>query len=45
MVLDFSDVAFAAGNNWTNLVLFIDNGTMGDGSSNFTVYLDDIVQF
>ena len=45
MVLDFSEVVFEAGNNWTNLVLFIDNGTMGDGSSNFTVYLDDIVQF
>ena len=45
MILDFSDVVFEAGNNWTNLVLFIDNGTMGDGSSNFTVYLDDIVQF
>ena len=30
---------------WYNLVMFIDNGTMGDGSSNFTIYIDDITQY
>jgi len=25
--------------------MFIDNGTMGDGSSNFTIYIDDITQY
>jgi len=27
---------------WKNLVLIMDNGTQGDGSSNYTIYLDDI---
>ena len=27
---------------WNNLVLIMDNGTQGDGSSNYTIYLDDI---
>ena len=30
---------------WYNLVMFMDNGTMGDGSSNFTIYIDDITQY
>jgi hypothetical protein len=30
--------------DWYNLVLFIDNGTVGDGSANYTIYLDDITQ-
>jgi hypothetical protein len=25
--------------------MFMDNGTMGDGSSNFTIYIDDITQY
>ena len=27
---------------WKNLVFIIDNGTIGDGSADFTVYIDDI---
>jgi len=30
--------------DWYNLVLIMDNGTVGDGSSNYTIYLDDISQ-
>ncbi|MEY3678846.1 MAG: hypothetical protein RI924_987 [Bacteroidota bacterium] len=28
--------------NWQNLVLIMDNGTQGDGTSNYTIYVDDI---
>ena len=28
--------------DWYNMVLIMDNGTEGDGSSNYTIYLDDI---
>ncbi len=28
--------------DWYNLVLIMDNGAAGDGSSNYTIYLDDI---
>ncbi|MDO9580980.1 MAG: hypothetical protein Q7J06_10525, partial [Bacteroidales bacterium] len=28
-----------------NLVLIMDNGTQGDGSSNYTIYIDDIAKF
>ena len=28
--------------DWYNMVLIMDNGTSGDGSSNYTIYLDDI---
>ena len=30
--------------DWYNLVFIIDEGTQGDGTSNFTVYIDDITQ-
>lgn len=30
--------------DWYNLVLIMDNGTVGDGSSDYTIYLDDISQ-
>lgn len=39
MVFDYS--AIPAG-NYSTLVFIFDNGTMGDGSSNFTFYMDDI---
>ena len=42
LVFDFSGLDTSV--EWYNLVMFIDNGTVGDGSSNFTVYLDDITQ-
>ncbi len=28
--------------DWYNMVLIMDNGTQGDGSANYTIYLDDI---
>ena len=28
--------------DWYNMVLIMDNGTTGDGSSNYTIYLDEI---
>ena len=30
--------------DWYNLVFIIDEGTQGDGTSNFTIYVDDITQ-
>ncbi len=30
--------------DYYNLVLIMDNGTMGDGTSNYTIYVDDISQ-
>ena len=29
---------------YNNLVLIMDNGTQGDGSSNYTIYIDDIIK-
>jgi hypothetical protein len=28
--------------DWYNMVLIMDNGTVGDGSANYTIFLDDI---
>ena len=39
LVFDYSTIP--AG-NYTKLVFIFDNGTMGDGSANFTFYMDDI---
>jgi hypothetical protein len=39
LVFDYTNIP--AG-NYTTLVFIFDNGTMGDGSSNFTFYMDDI---
>lgn len=39
MIFDYTNIP--AG-NYTTLVFIFDNGTMGDGSSNFTFYMDDI---
>jgi hypothetical protein len=37
---DFSGIDTAV--DWSNLVLIMDNGTEGDGSANYTIYVDDI---
>jgi PKD repeat protein len=39
LVFDYTNIP--AG-NYSTLVFIFDNGTMGDGSSNFTFYMDDI---
>jgi hypothetical protein len=39
LIFDYSNIP--AG-NYTTLVFIFDNGTMGDGSSNYTFYMDDI---
>ena len=43
LIFDYSGISSSV--EWYNLVMFIDNGTMGDGSANFTIYVDDITQF
>ncbi|WP_405607724.1 PKD domain protein [Polaribacter sp. Asnod1-A03] len=43
LTFDFSGISTSV--DFTNLVLIMDNGTAGDGSSNYTIYLDDISQF
>ncbi|WP_179354180.1 hypothetical protein [Winogradskyella vidalii] len=40
LIFDFSDVDTSI--NWYGLVLIMDNGTQGDGSSDYTIYVDDI---
>ena len=40
LTFDFSGIDEAI--DFTNLVLIMDNGTEGDGSSNYTIYVDDI---
>ncbi|MDD7885950.1 hypothetical protein [Flavivirga sp. 57AJ16] len=40
LTFDFSGIDTAI--DWYNLVLIMDNGTTGDGSSNYTIYIDDI---
>jgi len=40
LVFDYN--AINTGNSYNRIVLIFDNGTMGDGSSNFTFYFDDI---
>lgn len=42
--LTFDFAGIDTGIDWYNLVLIMDNGTVGDGSSNYTIYLDDISQ-
>lgn len=39
MIFDYTNVPVG---NFTTLVFIFDNGTMGDGSANFTFYMDDI---
>ena len=43
--LSFSFAGITTTVDFNNLVLIMDNGTQGDGSSNYTIYLDDITQF
>jgi hypothetical protein len=43
--LSFSFAGITSTVDFNNLVLIMDNGTQGDGSSNYTIYLDDITQF
>ncbi len=43
LTFDFSGIDTSI--DYTNLVLIMDNGTQGDGSSDYTIYLDDISQF
>jgi hypothetical protein len=40
--LSFDYSAINTANSYDRIVLIFDNGTMGDGSSNFTFYVDDI---
>jgi hypothetical protein len=40
LTFDFSGIN--ATNSYQKVVLIFDNGTMGDGSANFTYYFDDI---
>ncbi|MFC4269639.1 hypothetical protein [Polaribacter marinivivus] len=43
--LTFSFSGISTSVDFNNLVLIMDNGTQGDGSSNYTIYIDDITQF
>jgi hypothetical protein len=43
LTFNFSGISTSV--DFTNLVLIMDNGTEGDGSSNYTIYVDDISQF
>lgn len=40
LTFDYSSIN--ASNNYDKIVVIFDNGTMGDGSANFTFYFDDI---
>ncbi len=40
LTFDFSGLDMNV--NWYNLVMIMDNGTQGDGSANYTIYIDDI---
>lgn len=42
LTFDFAGVDMSI--DWYNIVLIMDNGTAGDGSSNYTIYIDDIDQ-
>ena len=41
-LLTFDYSAIVTTNSYQKVVLIFDNGTMGDGSANFTFYFDDI---
>jgi hypothetical protein len=42
LTFDFSGISTSVA--FTNMVLIMDNGTGGDGSANYTIYVDDIKQ-
>ena len=41
---DFSTIDLSGGKTYQKVVIIIDNGTRGDGTANYTFYLDDIKQ-
>ena len=43
LIFDFTGISTTL--DFYNLVLIIDDGTQGDGSLNYTIYVDDITQF
>ena len=43
LIFDYNGISSSV--EWYNLVMFMENGTMGDGSANFTIYIDDITQY
>ncbi len=43
-VLTFDFAGIATDVDFVNLVLIMDNGTVGDGSDDYTLYIDDITQ-
>ena len=43
--LTFSFSGISTSVDFNNLVLIMDNGTQGDGSNDYTIYIDDITQF
>ncbi|WGH76044.1 hypothetical protein P8625_02420 [Tenacibaculum tangerinum] len=43
LTFDFSGISTSI--DFYNLVLIMDNGTQGDGSADYTIYIDDISQF
>ncbi len=43
LTFDFTGISTSI--DFYNLVLIMDDGTQGDGSSNYTIYVDDITQF
>jgi hypothetical protein len=43
LIFDFTGISTTI--DFYNLVLIMDNGTQGDGSADYTIYLDDITQF
>jgi len=43
LTFDFTGISTSI--DFFNLVLIMDNGTQGDGTANYTIYLDDITQF
>ena len=44
-LLTFTITGVDASLEYYNLVLIMDNGTQGDGSSNYTIYVDDIAKY
>ncbi|HEX5743632.1 MAG TPA: hypothetical protein VFY09_07020, partial [Flavobacteriaceae bacterium] len=43
LTFDFSGISTST--QFTNMIFFIDLGTNGDGSANYTIYVDDIKQY
>jgi hypothetical protein len=43
LTFDFTGISTSI--DFYNIVLIMDNGTQGDGSANYTIFLDDITQF